>query len=100
KQSFLLLSGCSHGNFCVSCDWLQLVTWYKAVVKSLVLCDLCDHSQISHVVSNDVRSDILLTTLHVITDWPISDHMIGTSHRGAVQRPRERAQSIMVVAIY
>ncbi|CAI9582532.1 unnamed protein product, partial [Staurois parvus] len=38
-------------------------------------CDLCDHSQISHVVSNDVRSDILLTTLHVITDWPISDHM-------------------------
>ncbi|CAI9590519.1 unnamed protein product [Staurois parvus] len=40
-----------------------------------VPCDLCDHSQISHVVSNDVRSDILLTTLHVITDWPISDHM-------------------------
>ncbi|CAI9601598.1 unnamed protein product, partial [Staurois parvus] len=53
----------------------QLVTWYKAVVNSLVPCDLCDHSQISHVVSNDVRSDILLTTLHVITDWPISDHM-------------------------
>ncbi|CAI9555282.1 unnamed protein product, partial [Staurois parvus] len=44
-------------------------------VNSLVPCDLCDHSQISHVVSNDVRSDILLTTLHVITDWPISDHM-------------------------
>ncbi|CAI9585702.1 unnamed protein product, partial [Staurois parvus] len=44
----------------------------------LVPCDLCDHSQISHVVSNDVRSDILLTTLHVINDWPISDHMIGT----------------------
>ncbi|CAI9561072.1 unnamed protein product [Staurois parvus] len=22
-------------------------------------------------------SDILLTTIHVITDWPISDHMIG-----------------------
>ncbi|CAI9547489.1 unnamed protein product, partial [Staurois parvus] len=42
---------------------------------SLVPCDLCDHSQISHVVSNDVTSDILLTTLHVITDWPISDHM-------------------------
>ncbi|CAI9610672.1 unnamed protein product, partial [Staurois parvus] len=53
----------------------QLVTWYKAVVNSLVPCDLCDHSQISHIVSNDVRSDILLTTLHVITDWPISDHM-------------------------
>ncbi|CAI9583893.1 unnamed protein product [Staurois parvus] len=45
-----------------------------AVVNSLVPCDLCDHSQISHVVSNDVTSDILLTTLHVITDWPISDH--------------------------
>ncbi|CAI9546684.1 unnamed protein product, partial [Staurois parvus] len=55
-------------------------------VNSLVPCDLCDHSQISHVVSNDVRSDILLTTLHVITDWTISDHMIGTSHRGPVQR--------------
>ncbi|CAI9583637.1 unnamed protein product, partial [Staurois parvus] len=58
--------------YCVSCDWLQLVTCYKAVVNSLVPCDLCDHSQISHVVSNYVRSDILLTTLHVITDWPIS----------------------------
>ncbi|CAI9568645.1 unnamed protein product, partial [Staurois parvus] len=46
---------------------------------SLVPCDLCDHSQISHLVSNDVTNDILLTTLHVITDWPISDHMIGTS---------------------
>ncbi|CAI9582869.1 unnamed protein product, partial [Staurois parvus] len=45
----------------------------------LVPCDLCDHSQIPHVVSNDVRSDILLTTLHVITDWSIGDHMIGTS---------------------
>ncbi|CAI9553191.1 unnamed protein product, partial [Staurois parvus] len=66
----------------VSCDWSQLVTWYKAVVNSLVPCDLCDHSQISHVVSNDVTSDILLTTLHVITDSPISDHMIGTSYRG------------------
>ncbi|CAI9543241.1 unnamed protein product [Staurois parvus] len=32
------------------------------------------------------RSDILLTTIHVITDWPISDHMIGTSHRGPVQQ--------------
>ncbi|CAI9549081.1 unnamed protein product, partial [Staurois parvus] len=53
----------------------QLVTWYKAVVNSLVSCDFCDHSQISLVVSNDVRSDILLTTIHVITDWPISDHM-------------------------
>ncbi|CAI9606075.1 unnamed protein product [Staurois parvus] len=36
------------------------------------------------LLSNDVRNDILLTTLHVITDWPISDHMIGTSHRGPV----------------
>ncbi|CAI9559150.1 unnamed protein product, partial [Staurois parvus] len=44
-------------------------------------CDLCDHSQISHIVRNDVKCDILLTTLHVITDWPISDHMIGTSYR-------------------
>ncbi|CAI9539541.1 unnamed protein product, partial [Staurois parvus] len=70
----------------VSCDWSQLVTWYKAVVNSLVPCDLCNHLQISHVVSNDVTSDILLTTLHVITDWPISDHMIGTSHRGPVQQ--------------
>ncbi|CAI9594979.1 unnamed protein product [Staurois parvus] len=31
-------------------------------------------------------SDILLTTSPVITDWPISDHMTGTSHRGPVQR--------------
>ncbi|CAI9618506.1 unnamed protein product, partial [Staurois parvus] len=31
-------------------------------------------------------SDILLTTIPVITDWPISDHMIWTSHRGPVQR--------------
>ncbi|CAI9564715.1 unnamed protein product [Staurois parvus] len=31
-------------------------------------------------------SDILFTTVHVITDWPISDHMIRTSHRGPVQR--------------
>ncbi|CAI9562219.1 unnamed protein product, partial [Staurois parvus] len=44
-------------------------------VNSLLPCDLCDHSQISHVVSNDVTSDILLITLHVIADWPISDHM-------------------------
>ncbi|CAI9594112.1 unnamed protein product, partial [Staurois parvus] len=42
---------------------------------------LCDHSQISHVI-NDV---ILFTTIHVITDWPVTDHMIGTSHRGPVQ---------------
>ncbi|CAI9533633.1 unnamed protein product, partial [Staurois parvus] len=55
----------------VSCDWSKLVTWYKAFVNSPVPCDLCDHSQISHIVSNDVRSDILLTTLHVITDSPI-----------------------------
>ncbi|CAI9561911.1 unnamed protein product, partial [Staurois parvus] len=76
KQSFLLLSGCilaAIENYCVSCDWSQLVTWYKAVVNSLVPCDLCDHSQISHVISKDVRSDILLTTIHVIIDWPISD---------------------------
>ncbi|CAI9594687.1 unnamed protein product, partial [Staurois parvus] len=70
----------------VSCEWSQLVTWYKAFVNSLVPCDLCDHSQISHIVSNDVTSDILLTTLHVITDSPISDHMIGTSYRGPVRR--------------
>ncbi|CAI9579221.1 unnamed protein product, partial [Staurois parvus] len=69
--------------YCVSCDWSQLVTWYKAVVNSLVPCDLCDHSQISHIVSNDVRSDILLTTLHVITDWPISALIMaaGVNHR-------------------
>ncbi|CAI9542073.1 unnamed protein product, partial [Staurois parvus] len=73
-------------NYCVSCDWSQLVTWYKAVVNGPVPCDLCDHSQISHVVSNDVRSDILLTPIHVITDWPISDQMIRTSHRGPVRR--------------
>ncbi|CAI9581025.1 unnamed protein product [Staurois parvus] len=30
-------------------------------------------------------SDILLTTMHVIIDWPISDHIIETSHRGPVQ---------------
>ncbi|CAI9587541.1 unnamed protein product, partial [Staurois parvus] len=73
KQSFLLLSCCilaAIANYCVSCDWSQLVTWYKAVVNSPIPCDLCDHSQISYVVSNDVRSDILVTTLHVITDWP------------------------------
>ncbi|CAI9539437.1 unnamed protein product, partial [Staurois parvus] len=41
-------------------------------------------------------SDILLTTLHVITDWPICDHMIGghSGQRIAVLRsPRERAQA-------
>ncbi|CAI9552968.1 unnamed protein product, partial [Staurois parvus] len=27
-----------------------------------------------------------LFTIHVITDWPISDHMIGTSHTGPVQQ--------------
>ncbi|CAI9600213.1 unnamed protein product, partial [Staurois parvus] len=77
----------------VSCDWSQLVTWYKAVVNSLVPCDLCDNSQISHIVSNDVRSDILLTTLHVITDWSISDHMIGSSHTtiGVPLCPEDRA---------
>ncbi|CAI9616676.1 unnamed protein product, partial [Staurois parvus] len=97
--------------YCASCDWSQLVTWYKAVVNSLVPCDLCDHSQISHVVSNDVRSDILLTTLHVITDWPISDHVIGTSYRGLVRRlvfhcvqrlhaPRKQAQAGCREAVY
>ncbi|CAI9539237.1 unnamed protein product, partial [Staurois parvus] len=69
KQSFLLLFDCilaAIEKYCESCDWSQFVTWYKAVVNSLVSCDLCDHSQISHVVSNDVRSDILLTTIHVM----------------------------------
>ncbi|CAI9535174.1 unnamed protein product, partial [Staurois parvus] len=102
KQSFLLLSSCilaAIEKYCVSCDWSQLVTWYKAVVNSLVPCYLCDHSQISCVVSNDVRSDILLVSLHVITDWLISDHMIGTLHRGPVPRPRERAQSKMAGAV-
>ncbi|CAI9579189.1 unnamed protein product, partial [Staurois parvus] len=72
----------------------------------LLPCDLCEHSQISHVVSNDVTSDILLTTLHVITDWPISDHMIGTSYRGPVRRSvfhcvrRERAQLEKAGAVY
>ncbi|CAI9537541.1 unnamed protein product, partial [Staurois parvus] len=42
-------------KYCLSCDWSQLVTWYKAVVNSPVPCDLCDHSQISHIVSNDVK---------------------------------------------
>ncbi|CAI9556399.1 unnamed protein product, partial [Staurois parvus] len=93
--------------------------WYKAAVNSIVPCDLCDHSQISHVVSNDVTSDILLITLHVITDWPISDHMIGTLYRGPVQQsvfhcvrrtqrapdrgacaPRERAQAGCGEAVY
>ncbi|CAI9582478.1 unnamed protein product, partial [Staurois parvus] len=54
----------------VSCEWSQLVTWYKAIVNSLVPCDLCEHSQNSHIVNNNARSDILLTTLHGITDWP------------------------------
>ncbi|CAI9594474.1 unnamed protein product, partial [Staurois parvus] len=38
KQSFLLLSGCilaAIEKYCVSCDWSQLVTWYKAVVNRL-----------------------------------------------------------------
>ncbi|CAI9574115.1 unnamed protein product, partial [Staurois parvus] len=104
KQSFLLLSGCIPAaieKYCVSCDWSQLVTRYKSVVTSPVSCDLCDHSQISHVVSNDVRSGILLTTLHVITDWPISDHMIRTTHRGPVRRSdRECAQAGGGEAVY
>ncbi|CAI9538028.1 unnamed protein product, partial [Staurois parvus] len=45
-----------------------------------------EKKKITQIISNDVTSDILLTTIHVITDWPISDHMIGTSHRGPVQR--------------
>ncbi|CAI9603828.1 unnamed protein product, partial [Staurois parvus] len=51
-------------------------------------------------------NDILFTTVHVITDWPISDHMIGTSHRGPVQRSvfrsvrRERAQAVNAGAMY
>ncbi|CAI9590467.1 unnamed protein product, partial [Staurois parvus] len=61
-------------------------------------------------------SDILLTIIHVITDRPISDHMIGTSHRGPVMRsvfgyvsghrievlpaPRERAQTGGGEAVY
>ncbi|CAI9578177.1 unnamed protein product, partial [Staurois parvus] len=78
---FYTHKGCKSNNFSFSLTaFLQplrntLVTWYKAV-----------HSQISQVVSNDVRRDILLTTIHVITDWSISDHMIGTSHRGPKQR--------------
>ncbi|CAI9596568.1 unnamed protein product, partial [Staurois parvus] len=66
-ESFRLLSGCilaAIEKYCVSCDWSQLVTWYKAVVNGPVPCDLCDHSQISNVVSNDVRSDILLTPVY------------------------------------
>ncbi|CAI9584896.1 unnamed protein product, partial [Staurois parvus] len=71
---------------CVSCDWSQLVTWYKAVVNSLVPCDLCDHSQISHVVNNDVRSEILLTTIQ--------------RSRTVIGVPREREQSKMTGAVY
>ncbi|CAI9531974.1 unnamed protein product, partial [Staurois parvus] len=76
---------------CESCDWSQLVTWYKAVVISLVPCDLCDHSQISHVVSNEARSHILLTTIHVIINWPI---------KVPYGAPRELAQSKMAGAVY
>ncbi|CAI9562299.1 unnamed protein product [Staurois parvus] len=41
---------------------------------------------------------MLLTTIHVITDWPISDHMIGTSQRsrtaiGVPRAPRECAKA-------
>ncbi|CAI9600520.1 unnamed protein product [Staurois parvus] len=51
-------------------------------------------------------SDILFTTIHVITDWPISDHMIGTSHRrsrtviGVPLCPEERAQAVNADAVY
>ncbi|CAI9597742.1 unnamed protein product, partial [Staurois parvus] len=77
---------------CESCDWSQLVAWYKAVVNSLVPCDLCDHSQISHIVSNDVRSDIFLTTIHAITDWPISDHRhpVGAARSQGARTGNER----------
>ncbi|CAI9590900.1 unnamed protein product, partial [Staurois parvus] len=89
SNHFSFSPGCIHAaieKYCVSCDWSQLVTWYKTVVNGPVPCDLCDRSQIPHIVSNDVRSDTLLTTLHVVTDWPISDHTIVTSHRGPVRR--------------
>ncbi|CAI9559807.1 unnamed protein product, partial [Staurois parvus] len=50
---FYTHKGCKSNHFfekyCESCGWSKLVTWYKAVVSSLVPCDLCDHSQISHV---------------------------------------------------
>ncbi|CAI9550590.1 unnamed protein product, partial [Staurois parvus] len=42
----------------------------------------------------------------MVTDWPISDHMIGTSHRGPIQRlvsrcvRRERAQLENAGTIY
>ncbi|CAI9574641.1 unnamed protein product, partial [Staurois parvus] len=65
-----------------------------------VPCDLCDHSQISQVVNNDVRNDILFTTVHVTTDCLISDHM----NQDLTQRsrtaicvplcPRERAPAM------
>ncbi|CAI9605202.1 unnamed protein product [Staurois parvus] len=35
-------------------------------------------------------SDILLSTIHVITDWPISDHMIGTSRRSVFSAARSQ----------
>ncbi|CAI9557045.1 unnamed protein product [Staurois parvus] len=60
------------------CDWSQLVTWYKVVVNSLVPFDLCDHSQISYVVTNNVRSDILLTTIHRSSGH--SGHWIAVLH--------------------
>ncbi|CAI9609073.1 unnamed protein product, partial [Staurois parvus] len=68
---------------------LSLVTWYKPVVNRLVPCDLCDHSQISHVVSNDVTSDILLTTLHVITVGTGSRccALPGSAHKQGAGRP-------------
>ncbi|CAI9584290.1 unnamed protein product, partial [Staurois parvus] len=55
---FFTHKGCKSNHFSFSLaaflqplrtDWSQFVTWYKAVVNSLVPCDLCDHSQISHV---------------------------------------------------
>ncbi|CAI9532598.1 unnamed protein product, partial [Staurois parvus] len=57
-------------KYCEICDWSQLVTWYKADVNSLVPCDLCDHSQISQVVSNDVRKRHLV---YYYSEVPYSD---------------------------
>ncbi|CAI9593053.1 unnamed protein product, partial [Staurois parvus] len=47
-----------------------------------------------------LASDILLTTIHVITDWPISDHMIGTSHRGWIAVPGSAHRQGVLEDIY
>ncbi|CAI9537333.1 unnamed protein product, partial [Staurois parvus] len=59
--------------------WTVRVPW--GAHGTTVRCPLCPPGGTPIAVS-----DILLTTLHVITDWPISEHMIGTSHRGPVQQ--------------